>query len=864
MFKNILKSRWPLLVLCLGGGCVLAAVMGRVRFNSVIMSLAQGEKLYTLESTEDKITVFCSDLDGKNAEAAVMDREYGETYRYARDISLTESGTCLVHYQEYEDVDDIRMMTAACSFEEGVMEDFRLSSEDQAAGENDIYKARRAADGCLWYVGTDGSVWRQEEEGRPECVFANDGSVITSFNSAYCLGWSGVYFYNREEGEIYAVPYDLGENAGLPVRTGLAEKWDLDRYGILCSLEEAADGTFAAAFWQEDSRVLPAVPGISQGPLPGVWMPFKRMGKRACVFSLCLLGAVAVLFLGYQGILLAFGNVFPISLTAFFLALPITAGGCVLLNRQIENVLTEHLWEQEKNRMYNGAAILARLTRQEGIVHGEPDVSRRFLSVLEEYYENSMGAGDVYSVSGTSLGTIAASESDYDLFLENQGEFYLVNHNLLTCVPSQAAYGAENASFMELCRREETTAVFILEEPGYGRTLTIFTPIADGDGKVTGLVRGRVSEEYVKNNIKEKKRDMLKWILIFLEGMAGGMTLYGIIGLHPLLRLRAWAEKPERGMFERKGSRGTGEVAQLIGFFLQMWETIALHLNKVSRLKEAYEPYIPQSIICIFGKDDIREIFPGLEQSMEAAILVIESEEMKREFMESDSEEFRIRSRIYRVVNERIEEEGGIIERFTRTGVEAVFKNGAEAAMKAAGRVIGSLSEGWEDGKDYFFGAGLMEGAIRFGIVGSNDRMDVMSDSPAAVMSEKLAAISCQYRTGILMTEKSLGDVKSEDMREDARRLSRIRLERDGEPEEIYECFADLGSEQRRLRRETKADFEQGLDCLFCRDYTRGRDCFARVLRRNKGDLAAERYFRICDRVMEGAKEDFPASLCLL
>ena len=68
---------------------------------------------------------------------------------------------------------------------------------------------------------------------------------------------------------------------------------------------------------------------------------------------------------------------------------------------------------------------------------------------------------------------------------------------------------------------------------------------------------------------------------------------------------------------------------------------------------------------------------------------------------------------------------------------------------------------------------------------------------------------------------------------------------------QIYEIFDGQKSDIVMLKSITKADFEAGVRYFQAGAYTMAKDCFIRVLRKNKDDLAAGRYLLLCGEQAE-------------
>ncbi len=174
-------------------------------------------------------------------------------------------------------------------------------------------------------------------------------------------------------------------------------------------------------------------------------------------------------------------------------------------------------------------------------------------------------------------------------------------------------------------------------------------------------------------------------------------------------------------------------------------------------------------------------------------------------------------------------------------------ESGMEDALKTAKRAFEKL------GGRYFFGAGMVYGSLRFGVIGTLDRMEVMTISPHLRLAGLLNQLSCQYQAGVLMTGEAAKMAIQATGGKGIRLFGYLQTEPHlGNKEAVYEYFSPLGSEQESLRTASKEDFEEGIRCMEEKRFLEGRTLFVRVLQANRDDLAAGHYFRVCDGGMEG------------
>lgn len=105
-------------------------------------------------------------------------------------------------------------------------------------------------------------------------------------------------------------------------------------------------------------------------------------------------------------------------------------------------------------------------------------------------------------------------------------------------------------------------------------------------------------------------------------------------------------------------------------------------------------PYIPQKLISLFGKNDIRQISPEDETIIkDAAILVIDAMGFSKAVSKADVQEMFlfVNSALEKIVS-GVENEGGVVLQFTDTGMFAFFQNMPDKALKAAVEIQKSIT----------------------------------------------------------------------------------------------------------------------------------------------------------------------------
>ena len=167
----------------------------------------------------------------------------------------------------------------------------------------------------------------------------------------------------------------------------------------------------------------------------------------------------------------------------------------------------------------------------------------------------------------------------------------------------------------------------------------------------------------------------------------------------------------------------------MTNLFYHMTINIREHLQHIDQLERAYEPYIPQSLISLLGENDIRDVTPADETTMnDAAILIIDAQDFAKAVSKAGPQEmFQFVNRVLQELTASVEDAGGTVIQFTDTGLYAFFPNNPDQALQAAiaaQKALQSISLTLA-GKEISFGSGIVCGDLRIGIIGDEERMEI-------------------------------------------------------------------------------------------------------------------------------------------
>jgi len=289
---------------------------------------------------------------------------------------------------------------------------------------------------------------------------------------------------------------------------------------------------------------------------------------------------------------------------------------------------------------------------------------------------------------------------------------------------------------------------------------------------------------------------------------------------------------------------------------------IKTHLN-LQKINSAYGRFVPHEFLRFLNKESIVDVNLGDNIQAEMTIFVsdIQSFTTLSEKM-TPEENFRFINNYLAKVSPAIKEHHGFVDRYSGDAIMALFPQQAEDAVKSALETLKLLDEHNAVRKSrgelpIRIGIGIHSGSLMLGIVGEKDRAqgDIFSD--AVNLANRIEGLSRIYGVSIVISKQTLQKLPHSD-RYHRRFLGKVQVKGKENFISVFEIYDSDPEFMIELKLKTKADFEQGLEYYFSKEFAEAIVCFKNVLKINPDDKTASLYLQRSARfVVEGVAENW-------
>lgn len=279
---------------------------------------------------------------------------------------------------------------------------------------------------------------------------------------------------------------------------------------------------------------------------------------------------------------------------------------------------------------------------------------------------------------------------------------------------------------------------------------------------------------------------------------------------------------------------------------------IKTHIQ-LAKINSAYGRFVPHEFLQFLERESIVDVRLGDQVQKEMTILFadIRSFTTLSEKM-SPKENFDFLNAYLSRVSPVIGKHQGFIDKYIGDAVMALFPHTADDAVQAAIDMQKQLSlyniYRQEKGEELIaIGIGLHTGTLMLGTVGEPQRMEGTVIADAVNLASRMEGLTKLYGVDILISEQTLYGL-DDPQKYNYRFLGRIKVKGKSQAVDVFEVY-DANPEQLiELKRQTRAEFEQGVSLFVEEKFTQAQQVFQQILLVNQQDKVIHLYIERCKK----------------
>ena len=276
-------------------------------------------------------------------------------------------------------------------------------------------------------------------------------------------------------------------------------------------------------------------------------------------------------------------------------------------------------------------------------------------------------------------------------------------------------------------------------------------------------------------------------------------------------------------------------------------ERVEKELISAKTAGEIFERVIPGEFLKLLKVKDYSGLTVGAQEYFSAVILDVNRADFSDTIHDRKTED------VFASINGMLGQaipiirgQGGLIDSFERGGISAFFKDRCAQALTAAVSLCEAVNAG---GKEEYasVAAGLTEGSVMIGVVGHEERINLLLLSEAKEFAGFLREVGYRYYARILVTKELLDSMGEEALRFNSRILGKIHIRSRNASVVVCDVFDGDRVEIRNKKRRTRIVFEKGVELFWEGKLLKARQHFVEVLKLDTADRAASFYLLRCD-----------------
>ncbi|MGB3367794.1 MAG: HAMP domain-containing protein [Acidaminobacteraceae bacterium] len=366
-------------------------------------------------------------------------------------------------------------------------------------------------------------------------------------------------------------------------------------------------------------------------------------------------------------------------------------------------------------------------------------------------------------------------------------------------------------------------------------------------GEVIGIVQVGMKYASYRNSI-----DTLLFIETVKKIIYTSLILVGIITLITYWSLRKIGKltRGVRAVSEGDMSvsidiKSNDEIGELASVFNQMTMNLDEYIKSIMVLNESYYRFVPQETFNLLNKTEITEVNLGENNELEGVVFVAEIDEfykLTRDMNNGDT--FNMLNKHLGMMGAIVRNNGGIIEKYTDSGLVAIFNSKSDGSIVAAKEIQkNSNSHNFTSIKIVI---GYSE--LLYGVIGEEKRVQVSLVSNEIYILNQISKKSDILSSNTILTHEAFTELSEYINHKYIRVLGKFSVGVSSEVKLIYDLFEFDSTNILDKKVETKEEFELSYNNFTEKEYLLSRGGYVRVLDHFIEDKISKLYFYESDK----------------
>lgn len=282
----------------------------------------------------------------------------------------------------------------------------------------------------------------------------------------------------------------------------------------------------------------------------------------------------------------------------------------------------------------------------------------------------------------------------------------------------------------------------------------------------------------------------------------------------------------------------------------------ARFIEKLAKLNQAYQRFVPNNFLDLLDKKSILEIQLGDQVEKEMTVLFSDIRDFTAlsENM-SPQDNFEFINAYLGQMEPIIHDHRGIIDKYIGDAIMALFPSQANDALNCSIAMLNQLkrynillrSKGLGSLQ---IGVGLNTGPLMLGTVGGQNRMEGTVIADAVNLASRIEELTKSYNTPLLITEYTYQNLTNPSQYK-LRFIDKVTVKGKRKSVTIYEVFDADNSQVIELKLATMKEFDEGFKYFQDRQFEEAIRLFSQVLAVNPEDRVAMVYFEHCEKILK-------------